>query len=130
MHDRILRVFPPLMNESFFRAAMIFHKQISVLIAVMIDPVQSERNIGPDAFNEVQITGLVVVGGCKHDKQRGGIYTPIIPTKWNFAEPCNFASTHFMKNISGFRLRSRVCDCGLTCRKKTEDSSRDCGIDP
>src|SRR5664279_6193701 len=91
MKDRIIRVFPTLVDEARVGLARIFDKAIAIRIAKIVDPQQSGLDIRPDRRDRSDIPGSVEIHASKHDKQRRRIDGPVIVPERHFPETRHFA---------------------------------------
>src|SRR5205823_6381619 len=61
MKDRVMRIFPTLVDQPVMRATCILYESIPVAIAVAVDPGESARNIGPNGASEREVAGAFVI---------------------------------------------------------------------
>src|SRR4030095_3784266 len=90
----------------------VFNETVVIHISVFVHPSKGSVNVWPQDFNETTIRNSAVVCAGQHHKQWRGIDASVIFTERNFAKRSHFASSHFVKNLSGLSFRS-----GVTCRR-------------
>src|SRR5262245_21019788 len=107
MENRIMGVFPALLNQPCWRMPRVLNESISIDIAVLVDPIERALNIRPDLLDEGKITGAPVVRAGEHDKQRRGIDTAVIPAERNLTCGRQFSFSRFMQDLARFCVLRR-----------------------
>src|SRR5690349_2496753 len=103
----------------------VFNETVLIYISVFVHPSKSSVYVWPQEFNETTIRNSGVVCAGQHHKQWCGIDASVIFTERNFAKRSHFASSHFVKNLSGFSFRPRVTCRRLVRRQELQDAFRD-----
>ncbi len=117
VEDRIVRVLPPLLDQTAVRRARVLHEAVAVAIAVAIDPGQSGLDVRPELLDRREIAGPVVVAARQQHEQGRGVHAAVVGAKRHFAECRHFAASHLVQNLAGLRVACRVVARGL-CRRE------------
>src|SRR5882757_5646467 len=123
MKDRVVRIFPALLDQTLFGSPTVFYESVSILISVNVDPRKRQFNVWPERVYEVKVTGAPIKRSRQHHKQWGRINTAVVASERDFSQRRHFAVAGFMHDFAGlcFGLGIHVLRQGG--RKVLQDSA-------
>src|SRR4030095_15615902 len=74
--NRVLRIFPTLMDETVFRPAAVFNETITICVAIATDPLKRTLNIRPNRLDKSAVTRALIICACQHNKKRRRVDAP------------------------------------------------------
>src|SRR5262249_21780461 len=99
---RIPGVLPTLLDETLRRAAAVFDKAILIGIAVAVDPLQSEFDIGPQRLDKTEGAGSLIISPGQHQGEWGGVYAPVVSAERDLAQGRHLPFARLVQDLSRF----------------------------
>src|SRR5581483_1481681 len=130
MKHRIIRILPPLLDQSLIAVGCVLHKAVTIDIAVMIDPIERILNVGPELLNESLITSALIVFACQHYEERSRVYAAVISCKRNLSQIGHFTAPQLVQDFPRFCFARLVHFRGLGGSEELQNSTCNRGIDP
>jgi hypothetical protein len=130
VEDRVVGIFPALIDEALFVGAMIFDKSVLVGIARPINPGQGGSYIWPQRSERFDVAGVLDVESGQQHEQWGRICGPIVERERHLTERGHFAAPHFVRDFSGLGVGQRVDLDGLIGGKPSENALGDARVAP
>jgi hypothetical protein len=94
--NRVLGIFPSLLNETVFRLTAVFDETVTVCVAIAIDPFKCALDVGPNRFHESPVARPLVIRACQHHKKRRRVYAPVVAPEGHFTQDRHFIIAEFM----------------------------------
>src|ERR1700724_3211122 len=130
MENRIVGIFPALIDKARSRLPRIFDKAVPIRIAKRVDPSQSCLDIRPDRVDRSEVSSPVEVHSSQHDKEWRGIDSPVIVSEWHFTKARHFPVPGFMQNLARLCLGKRIEGFCLSLGEEAENAFGDGRVEP
>lgn len=95
------------MHQPLGRVSSVFDNPIAVDIAVPVDPLQGQLDVGPDRFDKRHIPGALVVGRRQDDEERGRVHRAVILPERDLAERREFPEPGFVEDFARLSIPRR-----------------------
>src|ERR1700741_888770 len=99
--DRVLRVFPSLLEQAGLGLSGVLDEAISVDVAEAVDPVERGLNIWPDAFEKLDVCCALIVGGSEKDEERSGINAAVVESEGDLAKLGHLSFSGVLPDLTG-----------------------------
>src|SRR5690349_382915 len=95
MGDRIIGVFPSLVDQTIARLPVILHEAVAVAVSVVVDPAKRRFDMRPEIFYESPVAGPFIVRTSQQNEQRRRVDAAIVTAEWHFlAQPSRRCGSH------------------------------------
>src|SRR4030095_5572253 len=128
--NRVMRIFPTLMNETVFRPAAVFDETVTIRVAVLVDPLNCAPDVRPDRLDKSAVTRALIKCACQHHKKRCRVDAPVVAPERHLAQDGHFIIAKLMQDLARLRVLLGLLSVGLMGSEIRQDTSRDGWIEP
>src|SRR5215470_10425084 len=128
--DRVVRVFPTLINQTVRVLTLVFYESVAVRIAIGIEPAERSLDVRPELPDGVEITGAFEILAEQQHEQRSRVDTAVIARKRYLAKPRHLAIAHLVQDLTGFGIPFGIYVSRLRRGEKPQHALGDQRIDP